>query len=61
MESGAARLGRWISVPGALPVHMPRSGAQQKSAAPPSIETIEQDIERIAKASRPVRFESFEG
>jgi uncharacterized protein len=40
---------------------LPRSGAQQKSAAPPSIETIEQDIERIAKASRPVRFESFEG
>jgi uncharacterized protein len=40
---------------------LPRSGAQQKSAAPPSIETIEQDIERIAKASRPVRLESFEG
>jgi phage head maturation protease len=42
-------------------IWLPReSGAQQKSAGPPSGDRMEQEIEEIVRRNRPVRFETFE-
>jgi hypothetical protein len=61
--NAATRALSWKSASTALSgeeLWLPRSGAQEKSAGTPSFETIVEDVERIAKASRPIHFETFE-